>query len=80
GRKRAASVFALFEYEVEGKTYRQEFCVDTIVPPDVGSTLTIGYDPDNPERIYLRSGRGYMVFYIIAAVFAVVGIAMLITQ
>ncbi|MDL2238351.1 hypothetical protein LJC56_11105 [Christensenellaceae bacterium OttesenSCG-928-K19] len=74
------SIFALFEYEVEGKVYQQELCVDTIVPPDVGSTLTIGYDPDNPEHIYLRSGKGYVALYIIAAVFAVVGVAMMINQ
>lgn len=76
GRPKAASHFITLEYPFEGEIYTTEVNADTISLPPKGSTMTIGVDPTWPERVYLRRGKAYLVFYVMGA--AILGLAVLI--
>lgn len=55
-------------YEVEGKRYSTEIVTSTVILPDVGKSITVGVDPKNPNKVYLRRGKGYLVFFVIGGV------------
>lgn len=76
GRKQTRRHFATFEYMVNGLMYRQELNTDTTSMPGRGHVVTIGYDPVDPQKIYLRAGKGYRALYAFAAVFFVAGVVL----
>lgn len=55
-------------YEVSGIAYSTEIKGSTLILPDVGKTMTVGIDPANPNKVYLRRGKGYIAFFAIGGV------------
>lgn len=74
GMGKAAHYFATLQYQINGQTYSTEISTDTISQPKEGGTLTIGIDPQQPEKVRLRRGKAYIVFYIMGGIIVVFAI------
>lgn len=77
GRHQGASYYATLQYEVNGQTYATEISTNTIHQPEEGSTLIVGIDPYEPEKVHLRRGKSYIVYYILGGTIA--GVAVLLS-
>lgn len=77
GRGQGASYYATLQYQINGRTYTPEINTSTINQPEEGSTLTVGIDPQNPEKVNLRRrSKGYIVLYVIGGVIIIFAIVL----
>lgn len=70
GMGKTARHFATLQYDMNEKTYTKEICTDTIRYREKGASLIIGIDPRAPEKVHLRRGRAYVVFYVLGGLIA----------
>lgn len=76
GMGKTARHFATLQYKINGQTYTSEICTDTIRQREKGASLTIGINPHAPEKVNLRRGKAYLVFYVMGGLIAVLAIAL----
>ena len=70
----------IVEYEVSGIKYRAQNTTMSNIPPDnIGSKITVAYDPDNPANCFFSSSYYSFVpvAFVIATGFLTVGIILL---
>lgn len=70
----------IVEYEVSGNKYRAQNTTTSNIPPDnIGSKITVAYDPDNPANCFFPSSYYSFVpvAFVIATGFLTVGIILL---
>lgn len=46
------SKWAIFSYKVNGKTYRSQNRIQVSMASQIGTSATVRYDTDNPEKLY----------------------------
>jgi len=66
----------ILQYEVDGITYEEEGIPDEL-DSILGSEVIINYDPDNPAEFTIGNSNNPMIFYIIGALFILIGICLL---
>ena len=80
GQTSTTSSFPVYEYQVDGKSYRVRGTAGiTVFSSDkcrIGAKETIAVDPENPERIYTRGDRDSSV--IMGGILAAFGLVTLI--
>lgn len=55
-------------YEVNGQTYRTQISGSTIRLPGAGKTITVGVNSANPQKVYLRRGKDFIIFFVIGGI------------
>ncbi len=63
------------EYKVNGKVYQAQNTSASNIPKNVGSTITVAYDPANPEEcFFVSSNYGFVILaFVMAAGFTAAG-------
>ena len=46
------SKWATVSYKVNGRTYQSQNCIQVPVASQIGTTITVRYDTQNPEKLY----------------------------
>lgn len=65
--------YAIYEYIVDGETYRAQSNTKTTTPPAIGKVETILYNPSNPNEVIFLGSTNYMIL-IIGIVFEAFGL------
>lgn len=66
----------ILQYEVDGITYEKEG-ISSETDSILGSEVIINYNPDNPAEFTIGNSNNPMIFYIIGALFVLIGICLL---
>lgn len=80
GRGQGASYYATLQYQINGHSYTTEISTNTISQPKEGSTMIVGIEPQNPEKVNLRRrGKGYIPLYVIGGIIIVFAIILAVS-
>ena len=64
------SKWATFSYKVKGKTYQSQNRIQVPMASQVGTTISVRYDINHPEKLYSFSVSRIVVSFLIAVVCA----------
>lgn len=62
------SKWATVSYKVNGRTYQSQNCIQVPMASQIGTTITVRYDTQNPEKLYSFSILRIIVSLIVAAI------------
>ena len=62
------SKWATVSYKVNGRTYQSQNCIQVPMASQIGTTVTVRYDMQNPEKLYSFSILRIIVSLIVAAI------------
>ena len=62
------SKWATVSYKVNGKTYQSQNRVQVSMAAQIGTTVTVRYDTQNPEKLYSFSALRIVVSLVVAAI------------
>lgn len=68
----------IYEYQINEVKYRYESNMSSSIKPTIGSTVTIKYNPNNPNDAYIE-GEGDWLFLLVGGIFIVAGIFIAVT-
>jgi len=64
----------IVEYTVKGKTYQNKSTTYTNIPPNIGTKMSIKYNPKNPQDIIWKLDTTNIIEPIIGILFTITGI------
>ena len=62
------SKWATVSYKVNERTYQSQNCIQVPMASQIGTTITVRYDTQNPEKLYSFSILRIIVSLIVAAI------------
>ena len=62
------SKWVTVSYKVNGRTYQSQNCIQVPMASQIGTTITVRYDTQNPEKLYSFSILRIIVSLIVAAI------------
>ena len=66
--KRNKTAQTVGTYKVNGRTYQSQNCIQVPMASQIGTTITVRYDTQNPEKLYSFSILRIIVSLIVAAI------------